>query len=503
MVLFGSEIKNLEGKTTIPWKKDDPIVPALEKQQLEGHGDDISPLVQVNEKSISPCSKSKQPELFVIKTPLASKSQTQTLRRILSDADFEETHNMTDNWKLMWLHLSPRGHHELFDQLKPNQVLNRIPGFPHKILPILSKMPNVPNVPSTFVLPKETDRLEAFIKKNEKLFYIKRESSRKSFEIVQRLDLEAFTEEFLVQAYIDDSFLIDGHRFDIGVYVLITSIKPFRAYMYDKDINLRFCPKKYQNGFPSDPQTYVVESPRQTWLRKLSLPTIDKLRNHLGANSLRALRYILNSANIKDYDLWNNINQTVYEVLTNIQQSLLQTLRPAETRGRAFELVRFDFLIRKNGDIALMEMNRSPFLGEQHNPVTKLLHKQILISTLNIMGVLSKTYEQQFSHTDRSVFLPHCMSPVCSRGAISLKEPFCSFCEFSLTPDVSKMTSEAFLENQNKLGFRRLIPSPPGSIDEAGQILRSLKLDRKESMADHKMAIWYLGKCFQDDEWCY
>lgn len=511
ILLFGSELRSLEATKATLTKKDgnDPMGSNLPSRLSQGELGTNSLLLEINQvipnQTFSPCPKSKKPSLYIIKTPSASQSQNQILRDILSDSDFEETHDVKENWKLLWFHLSPRGHQEHFDQLKPNQVVNRIPGFPYKILPIISKMPNVPNVPPTFVMPKEADLLETFIKTNEAQFFIKRESSRKSFEIVPSIDLDSFTEEFVVQTFVEDAFLLDGHRFDVGVYVLITCVKPFRAYIYDKDVNLRFCPKKYSrsNSALKDPQTYVVESPKQSWLRKLSLPEVDRLRNHIGANSLRALSYMLNKADIKEYDVWNNINQTITEVLSNIHESLLQSLRPAETRGRAFELVRFDFIIRQSGDVALMEINRSPFLGEQHNPRTKLLHKQILMATLNIMGILSKTYEQQFSHTDRSVLIPDCTSLVCGKGSRSLQEPFCSFCEFALTPDVSKMTKEAFLENQNRLGFRRLIPSPPGSLDEAGQMLMSLKLERKQNMADHKMAIWYLGKCVQEDEWCY
>lgn len=32
---------------------------------------------------------------------------------------------------------------------------------------------------------------------------------------------------------------IDGHKFDIGVYTIITSIEPLRVYIYDGDILFR------------------------------------------------------------------------------------------------------------------------------------------------------------------------------------------------------------------------------------------------------------------------
>ena len=37
---------------------------------------------------------------------------------------------------------------------------------------------------------------------------------------------------FLVQRYIDDPYLIRGHKFDLRVYILITGIDPLKLYIY-------------------------------------------------------------------------------------------------------------------------------------------------------------------------------------------------------------------------------------------------------------------------------
>ena len=38
--------------------------------------------------------------------------------------------------------------------------------------------------------------------------------------------------EFLVQSYITDPYLINGHKFDLRVYVLLTGLDPLRMFLY-------------------------------------------------------------------------------------------------------------------------------------------------------------------------------------------------------------------------------------------------------------------------------
>ena len=40
--------------------------------------------------------------------------------------------------------------------------------------------------------------------------------------------MDLATEGSFVQEYIDKPFLIDGHKFDIGIYTTLTSVDPLR-----------------------------------------------------------------------------------------------------------------------------------------------------------------------------------------------------------------------------------------------------------------------------------
>lgn len=58
------------------------------------------------------------------------------------------------------------------------------------------------------------------------------------------LPRKAFSQEFLIQRYIDNPLLIDHKKFDFRVYVMIKSINPIQAYLCDEGL-ARFCTENY------------------------------------------------------------------------------------------------------------------------------------------------------------------------------------------------------------------------------------------------------------------
>ena len=52
-------------------------------------------------------------------------------------------------------------------------------------------------------------------------------------------DIDINLQNTFLQMYVGNPYLIDGHRFDIGIYVAVTSIDPLRVYMFEGEWNLR------------------------------------------------------------------------------------------------------------------------------------------------------------------------------------------------------------------------------------------------------------------------
>ena len=53
------------------------------------------------------------------------------------------------------------------------------------------------------------------------------------------------TEEWIVQPYIDKPLLLGGKKFDLRLYVLISSVEPYICYLSEEGLG-RFCAEDYQ-----------------------------------------------------------------------------------------------------------------------------------------------------------------------------------------------------------------------------------------------------------------
>lgn len=169
----------------------------------------------------------------------------------------ETVHN---DWDLLW---SYDYHNEIpidFSKVKYYQKVNHIPGnF------VLCMKDNLAvNTDSKFI-PKafnNTESLKAYALEHPKTRYVQKLWSNRGVELkeIDDINFDIFGPgyKYFAQVYVENPLLIDGHKFDFGIYVLVTSIDPLRIYYYGKNTLIRMCVDKYDPNNYDNIDSYVI-----------------------------------------------------------------------------------------------------------------------------------------------------------------------------------------------------------------------------------------------------
>lgn len=105
-------------------------------------------------------------------------------------------------------------------------------------------------IPPTWVMPHERYELEDHVAKlppgTEEYYIVKPEWGCQGWGIyiVNKITDIPLDTNIVVQKYIDKPFLIDGFKFDLWIYVLITWVNPLRVFLY-KEGMAWFSTKEY------------------------------------------------------------------------------------------------------------------------------------------------------------------------------------------------------------------------------------------------------------------
>jgi len=225
-------------------------------------------------------------------------------------------------------------------------------------------------IPRSFLLPEEHDRARSTLTRDGVLGpagwprWIIKSKKHRGIKVLQNATegtLAAFSPA-IVQRRVEPLLLSKVRRaFDIGLYVLVTSVRPLRVYVYDQAL-VRFCEKEFPTtaaGFANNEASYVIKNYAPIW----TLPPFERALRACNDSAACALRTEL-KADGHDADLiWRRMEGLVGRLLSALLDKVQAGLARLELADEAvFELFRFDFLVNDEGAPVLTEVNISPNL---------------------------------------------------------------------------------------------------------------------------------------------
>ncbi|XP_070578672.1 tubulin polyglutamylase TTLL5-like isoform X30 [Ptychodera flava] len=304
------------------------------------------------------------------------KTECRLIRQVLSKHGFHEAHPNSSDFNLMWTgsHVKPFTLRSLTEFQKVNhfprsyeltrkdRLYKNIQRMQHS-----KGMKHFDFIPQSFVTPSEFDEFHSAHMKDKSTWIVKPIASSRGRGIFlinhpQQLPLD---ETLLVARYIHNPLCIDGFKFDLRLYVAVTSYDPVRIYIYEEGLT-RFATVQYEKSAKSIRNTcmhltnYSLNKKSSDYVR-CDDPNIEDYGNKWSLGAM--LRYIKKQG------------RDVTALMSRIQDVVIKTILAGElpiatackmfmpNRGNCFELYGFDILVDDNLKAWLLEVNLSPSLA--------------------------------------------------------------------------------------------------------------------------------------------
>jgi len=203
---------------------------------------------------------------------------------------------------------------------------------------------------------------------------------------------------YLVSEYISNPHLINGLKYDLRVYVLVTSFDPLKIFLYEDGL-VRFCTEKYDTNKKHLKQRFVhltnwsVNKYSENFIKNKGGPVEDDSSKW----SFASLKKKFKEMNI-DYDgIFEKIKDIIIKTLISVEPLQLNSLsRTPEHKNNCFELYGFDILLDSTLKPWLMEVNVCPSLNSS-SYLDKKIKTSLICDMMNLIGVQpfsKKKYEE-------------------------------------------------------------------------------------------------------------
>ncbi|XP_046642006.1 probable tubulin polyglutamylase ttll-15 [Daphnia pulicaria] len=409
----------------------------------------------------------------------------------------------SSDWNLLWSYEYPfRVLKDQLVNLPKHKKVNHFPGSGYITNKVNLATSGLPHVPVAFKIPQQKAELVTYAKKNPDSLFVQKSNNHRGIKIQPLVDLDLETPGTFVQEYVRKPLLIDGHKFDIGVYTIITSIAPLRVYIYDGDILFRFCPEKYHPFDVKKVDKYVIGD---DYLPIWNVSSLKPYYSGLGFGMKESFNAYLLTIGKDPKIIWQQIDDAIRTMLLRRELSLASASSKFASSRNFFEMIRVDFVVDEDLNVFIMEANMSPNLSSQHFPPNRLMYEQVIFNVLKLIGIIPSGYpnsvgtddellsQPEVAFKDLVVFPDRCAASRCANCS-SLE---CKLCKPCLTESLKSDLTEAFKEHTRRHVCRRVVPPSlmPEEIEEGVDVKGLTEINQL-------MHSWFHGKCLLDNSWC-
>ncbi|XP_016092895.1 tubulin polyglutamylase TTLL5 isoform X1 [Sinocyclocheilus grahami] len=413
-------------------------------------------------------------------------TESRLVRGMLVNHGFHEVHPNSNDFNLMWTgsHLKPY----LLRSLQDFQKVNHFPRSYeltrkdrlYKNIQRMQQTHGLQNfhiVPQTFVLPAEFQEFSSSFSKDKGAWIIKPVASSRGrgIYLVSSPSQIPLDENILVSRYISNPLLIDGFKFDVRLYVLVTSYDPLLIYLYEEGL-ARFATVKYDHATANIKNqfmhltNYSVNKKSSDYV-SCDDPEVEDYGNKWSMSAM--LRYLRQEG--KDTTLlMGQIEELIIKALLSAEIHIATACKMfVPHRCNCFELYGFDVLIDSNLKPWLLEVNLSPSLACDA-PLDLKIKASMISDMFSLVGFVCQDPLLRQPRPDRAGIDSRMKNPPQKLQRQRLpsansadpeaqrEKPGAKLAEstLSLTAEEMKVLRRAQEEYDRRGGFVRIFPTP-------------------------------------------
>ncbi|XP_043929343.1 tubulin polyglutamylase TTLL7 [Protopterus annectens] len=328
------------------------------------------------------------------------------VRLAIEEMGFIKTRDEDDTANLIWNDSAVQ--HEKIAELRNYQRINHFPGMGEIcrkdcLARNMSKMIKIQPqeycfIPRTWIFPAEYTQFQNVMKelkkkRKQKTFIVKPANGAMGhgISLIRNGEKLQAQEHLIVQEYLDKPFLIEEYKFDLRVYILITSCDPLRVFLYNDGL-VRMGTEKYHPPNDSNMNqlymhltNYSVNKHNENFERD---DNADK-------GSKRSIKWFTEFLRNGDFDVvkfWNDISELVVKTLIVAEPHILHAYRmcrPGQHPGSdsvCFEVLGFDIILDRKLKPWLLEINRAPSFGIDQK-IDYDVKKGVLVNALKLLNI--------------------------------------------------------------------------------------------------------------------
>jgi tubulin polyglutamylase TTLL5 len=324
-------------------------------------------------------------------------------------------------------------------------------------------------LPTTYVLPADAEACHnAMMRERGAAWIVKpiASSRGRGISIVQQPH-QLPMDDVVVSRYVSNPLLIDGFKFDLRIYVAVTSFDPLRCYVFEEGL-ARFSTEPYQN---------VGGAALKNLFMHLTNYSINKHSSHFVHNcdataddhgnkwSLAALRRCLARNGVDVEQVFARIDALVVRTLIAVEPSVTAACRRyCPHRNCAFELFGFDVLLDDQLKPWLLEVNLSPSLAADTPLDLKVKTRMLsdLLTLVNIVPYDREAHRVELERREKLRFDRLSRGEPATRQTLRHRAPGGGIDTAALSAEGQRAVADMDQEEERAGGYRRLFPTADG-----------------------------------------